>query len=129
MITKHFTKEKGLPLLLKLQEHPTKEMQFFTTNYLDNFAKDNAEVILKLEDYFKTSLFNINTNRPTKIRVYKFLEQEALKNEEVAKMTVRIIRAILDTKTIRDISNNIDVLLSIKDKYPEIEIPLLIKTT
>ena len=129
MITKHFTKEKGLPLLLKLQEHPTKEMQFFTTNYLDNFAKDNAEVILKLEDYFKTSLFNINTNRPTKIRVYKFLEQEALKNEEVAKMTVRIIHAILGTKTIRDISNNIDVLLSIKDKYPEIEIPLLIKTT
>ncbi|MBV1924855.1 MAG: WGR domain-containing protein, partial [Flavobacteriaceae bacterium] len=46
MITKHFSDEKGLPLLLKLQEHPTKRMQFFVTNYLEAYAKDNSEVIL-----------------------------------------------------------------------------------
>ena len=56
MITQHFSEEKGLPLLLKLQEHPTKDMQFFVTNYLENYAKDNPDVILKLETFFKTSL-------------------------------------------------------------------------
>lgn len=126
MVTKYFSEEKGLPLLLKLQEHPTKNMQFFVTNYLDAYAKNNVEVILKLEHYFKTSLFNINTHRATKTRIYSFLEQESLKNEEVAKMTVRIINSILDTKTIKDKSKNIDVLLAIKEAYLAIEVPLQI---
>ncbi len=127
MITKHFSNEKGLLLLEKLQEHPTKEMQFFVTNYLKSFAKDNPKVIIQLKDYFKTSLFNINTNRATKTRVYSFLEAEAVKNEEVAKMTIDLISAVLDTKTIIDKSKNIDVLLAIAAEFPALEIPLLIK--
>lgn len=126
MITKHFSDEKGLPLLLKLQEHPTKRMQFFVTNYLEGYAKDNPEIILQLEPYFKTSLFNINSNRVTKTRIYAFLEQESLKNEAIAKMTVGIINSILDTKTITDKSKNIDILLAIAVQYPTLEVPLLI---
>ncbi len=126
MITKHFSNEKGLLLLQKLQEHPTKEMQFFVTNYLNSFAKDNPKVILQLKDYFKSSLFNINKNRATKTRVYKFLEEEAIKNEAVAKMTIEIINAVLDTKTITDKSRNIDILLAITAKFPVLEVPLLI---
>ena len=128
MITAHFSEEKGLPLLMKLQEHPTKDMQFFVTNYLETYAKDNPDVILKLETYFKTSLFNINTHRATKTRIYAFLEQESVKSKVVAEMTVRLINSILGTKTIKDRSNNIDVLLSIYDEFPEIEVPLLIKS-
>tara|TARA_R110002126_G_scaffold274775_1_gene419989 strand:+ start:10923 stop:13961 length:3039 start_codon:yes stop_codon:yes gene_type:complete len=129
MITKHFSNEKGLYLLEKLQEHPTKEMQFFVTNYLNAYAKDNLKVILELEDYFRTSLFNINTNRATKTRIYAFLEQEATKDEAVAKMTINIISSILDTKTITDRSKNIDILLEIAGSFPGLEIPLSIKTT
>lgn len=128
MITSHFSEDKGLPLLLKLQEHPTKDMQFFVTNYLETYAKDSPEVILKLETYFRISLFNINTHRATKTRIYAFLEQESIKNKAVAEMTVGLIHSISGTKTIKDRSNNIDVLLSIADVFPEIEIPLLIKT-
>ncbi|WP_042505667.1 WGR domain-containing protein [Algibacter lectus] len=128
MITAHFREEKGLPLLIKLQEHPTKDMQFFVTNYLETYAKDSPDVILKLETYFKTSLFNINTHRSTKTRIYAFLEQESVKSKVVAEMTVRLINSILGTKTIKDRSNNIDVLLSIYDVFPEIEVPLLIKS-
>ena len=127
MIATHFTEDKGLPLLLKLQEHPTKTMQFFVTNYLDNYARDNAAVILKLESYFKTSLFNINTNRVTKTRIYTFLKQESIKNREVAEMTVRLIHAVLGTNIITDQSHNIDMLLTIAEIHPEIEVPLLIK--
>lgn len=126
MISIYFTKDKGLPLLLKLQEHPTKEMQFFVTNYLDGFAKDSPDVILKMESYFKTSLFNINTNRPTKERIYSFLEQESIKNINVAEMTIRIIDSILGTKTKVDISHNIDLLILINESHPELDIPLLI---
>lgn len=127
MITKHFFNEKGLPLLEKLQEHPTKEMQFFVTNYLKSYAKDNPKVILQLEDYFRTCLFNINTNRATKTRVYLFLEEEAVKNEAVAKMTIGLINSVLDTKIIIDKSRNIDVLLAIVLKFPALNVPLQIK--
>jgi hypothetical protein len=127
MITKHFSNEKGLPLLEKLQEHPTKEMQFFVTNYLKSYAKDNPKVILQLEDYFRTCLFNINTNRATKTRVYLFLEEEAVKNEAVAKMTIGLINSVLDTKIIIDKSRNIDVLLAIALKFPALNVPLQIK--
>lgn len=127
LITTHFTEEKGLPLLIKLQEHPNKNMQFFVTNYLETYATNNVEVILKLELYFNTSLFNINTHRTTKTRIYSFLEQELKKHKEVALMTVRIIKNILDTKTVKDRSRNIDLLLIVSEYYPEIENPLTIK--
>lgn len=127
LITKHFSDEKGLPLLLKLQEHPTKNMQFFVTNYLEKYASDNVPVILKLESYFKTTLFYINTNRATKTRVYNFLEQESRKHKEVAIMAVRILTSVLGSKTITDRDQILDILLMISETYNEIEIPLLIK--
>ncbi len=128
MITTHFSEEKGLPLLLKLQEHPTKAMQFFVTNYLENYASNKVEVILQLESFFKTTLFNINTNRVAKSRIYAFLKQEAIKNEAVAKMTIKLIKSVLGTKTKIDNSNNIDLLLEIMDAFPNLENPLIIKT-
>ncbi|WP_299675283.1 WGR domain-containing protein [uncultured Tenacibaculum sp.] len=127
LITKHFSEEKGLPLLLKLQEHPTKEMQFFVTNYLKEYATDNVPVILKLESYFKTTLFYINTNRSTKTRVYSFLEQESKKYKEVALMSIRILTSVLGSKTITDRDYILDILLMITETYNDIEVPLIIK--
>lgn len=128
MVTTHFRAEDGLQLLLKLQEHPTKTMQFFTTNYLDTYAKDTPEVILKLESFFKTTLFNINTNSAAKARVFAFLEKEATQNVIVARMTIRILDAIIATKTIKDKSKCIDIMLAIQEVFPAVETPLIIKT-
>lgn len=127
MVNKHFSEEKGLPLLINLQEHPTKGMQFFVTNYLDKYASDNVPVTLQLERYFKTTLFYINTNRATKTRVYAFLEKEAIKYKEVAEMTVRILTHVLDTKTITDKDKIIDLLLTISETHSDVEMPLLIQ--
>ncbi|GGX20076.1 WGR domain-containing protein [Aquimarina muelleri] len=127
MVTTRFRKEEGLQLLLKLQEHPSKTMQFFTTNYLDTYARDAPEVILKLEAFFKTTLFNINTNSAAKARVYGFLEKEGVKDPLVANMVIRVLDSVLATKTIKDKSKCIDIMLAIKETFPEIEIPLIIK--
>ncbi|MDY8135077.1 hypothetical protein [Aquimarina sp. 2201CG5-10] len=127
MITTRFRKEDGLQLLLKLQEHPSKTMQFFTTNYLNTYAKDRPEVILKLEAFFKTTLFNINRNSAAKSRVYGFLEKEGVKDQLVARMVIRVLDTVLATKTVKDRSKCIDILLAIKEAFPEIEIPLTIK--
>lgn len=128
MITTHFLEEKGLELMLKLQEHPTKSMQFFVTNYLDKYAKNQPNVILKLEDYFRTVLFYTNESRAAKTRIYAFLAQESVKEESVARMAIRIVDSILGTKTKRDISQNIDLLLGIHEAFPDLEIPILVKS-
>ncbi|MCD8405577.1 WGR domain-containing protein [Tenacibaculum dicentrarchi] len=127
LITTHFSEEKGLPLLVSLQEHPTKNMQFFVTNYLEGYASDNIKVILQLEDYFKTTLFYINTNRATKTRVYSFLENQSKKYKEIAEMTVRVLTAILDTKTAIDKNKVIEILITISEIHTDVEVPLLIK--
>jgi hypothetical protein len=126
LVTNNFSNEMGVDLLLKLQEHPAKGMQFFTTNYLDSYAKGNVEVCLKLESFFKAVLFNINFGRATKSRVFTFLENESIKEIQVAKMTVRLISSILGTKTEIDKSRSLDLLLSISEEHPEIEVPLTI---
>lgn len=127
MVTTHFTNDKGLELLLKLQEHPSKGMQFFATNYLANYAKDNPEVTLKLKSFFKTVLFNINEGRSTKTRVFAFLEQEVIKNEQVAQMTIDLLDAILNTNIMTDQSRCIDLLLTISEYYPNLTVPLTVK--
>jgi predicted DNA-binding WGR domain protein len=128
MITLHFEKERGLELLKHISEHPTKEMQFFTTSFLNGYAKDNTEVILELEAFFKTILFNINENRASKKRVFEFLKEESIKNKEVAEMSLGLFNSILASISITDKSESIDGLLLIKEHYPELSIPLKIKT-
>ncbi|NOQ73176.1 MAG: hypothetical protein GQ574_14310 [Crocinitomix sp.] len=127
LVLTHFTENKGLDLLLKLQEHPSKGMQFFATNYLDNYAKDKPEVILQLKGFFKSILFNINENRATKTRVFAFLEQETIKSEVVANMIVDLVNGILTTETRIDQSHCIDLLLTVAEVHPHIQIPITVK--
>jgi hypothetical protein len=127
MIVTHFKEERGLELLLHLSEHPSKTMQFFATNYLDTYIKDNPEKIVELEAFFKTTLFNINTNRPSKARVFSFLEKESVKSEKVAVMTIKLLNSILVTKSIKDKSSCLDILLAINEEFPELTIPIKIK--
>ena len=47
--------------------------------------------------------------------------------KEVAKMTVRILTNVLDTKTITDKNKIIDLLLTITETHSDVEVPLLIK--
>ena len=128
IVKKTFKEENGLELLLKLQEHPTKSMQFFATNYLQSYAANNPEVIFKLKDFFKTILFSINENSVAKQRIYKFLKQESLKNKDVAEMTITLMNALLATHAIQDKSTCIDILLTINEHDDSLEIPITIKS-
>ncbi|MCI5056334.1 MAG: hypothetical protein MRY83_09505, partial [Flavobacteriales bacterium] len=127
LVTKLFKEETGVELLLRLQEHPSKSMQFFTTNFLQTQAQDRPEVILKLDHFLKTTLFNINENAATKKRVYQFIKEESIKDQNVAKMAVDILNSVLATSTMKDKDESIDILLNIHEKYPEIKIPVTLK--
>ncbi len=124
LITKHFKNEDGTAYLLKLSQHPRAELQLFATNYLTRFAGDNLANIQQLEHYFITVLSLVNKARVAKDRVFHFLLTESMKEEEVAKLTVKILTRISALSAIEDKATCLEILRDIQDKYPFITTPI-----
>jgi predicted DNA-binding WGR domain protein len=124
LVSQVFNEGMGVELISKLHEHPAPSMQLFATNYLEKYAAGNNALILKMEGFFRTALFGINRGKITKKRVYAFLETESLRDEEMAKMSVKILTDISSTSAIGDQSSCLDLLLTIKEKYPHLEVPV-----
>ncbi|MEM7104775.1 MAG: WGR domain-containing protein [Bacteroidota bacterium] len=124
IVSKVFKTEYGLELLEKLAEHPSGNMLLYASNYLDGYAKDKPEVILRLEHYFKTILMSVNRNSALKQRAFRFLENESKKDPSVAKMTAGILSNILMTNAKGDKSKSIEILLTISEVFPEVITPV-----
>lgn len=125
----YFEEENGAEYLLKLSEHPSRNMQFFATNYLENYATDSVEKFEKLAAYFVRVLSLVNRSRPAKDRVLKFMETEALKNERIAEIAAEILARQSATLAIGDKAKMIETMLKIRRKFPEISLPIKINQT
>jgi len=102
MITRRFREEDGELYLTKLSQHPTREMQFFVTHFLEQHATDSTSIILKLEHFFQTALSAVHTARVSKSKVQQFLLKEALKKEAVATMAHKLFHHHAVTCAIED---------------------------
>lgn len=129
LLLTYFETENGVEYLLKLSEHVSASMQLFATNYLENHAADSPETLEKLAPYFTRVLSLVNRSRPAKDRVLKFLETEALKNEESAKIAAKILIRQSATLAIGDKAKMIESMLKIRRQFPEINLPIKINQT
>ena len=127
LITREFTEDAGPEYLLKLSEHPTADLQLFVTNYLTDFGSDNLQRLESLEPYFVSILSRVNRSRVAKDRVYSFLQMELQKSEEAATIIAPILDRISATCAIGDKATTIELMLELKEKYPNIELPIEIK--
>jgi len=125
----YFEEENGAEYLLKLSEHPSRSMQFFATNYMENYATDSVEKFEKLAAYFVRVLSLVNRSRPAKDRVLKFMETEALKNEKIAEIAAGILARQSATLAIGDKAKMIETMLKIRRTFPEILLPIKINQT
>lgn len=125
----YFEEENGAEYLLKLSEHPSRNMQFFATNYLENYAADSPEKFERLAAYFVRVLSLVNRSRPAKNRVLKFMETEALKNEKTAAIAAGILARQSATLAIGDKAKMIETMLKIRRAFPEISLPIKINQT
>lgn len=121
MMTTFFQSEHGTDYLLKLSQHPSVSLQLFASNYLEQFATNDLEHFITLKPYFKTVLTQIFKGGTTKKAVFNFLEQEALKNEQIASHVIEILNEVSLTVAIRDKARCIQVLHKIKKVYPELD--------
>jgi predicted DNA-binding WGR domain protein len=127
MIAKFFKTEEGGRYLLQLSQHPSQNLQQFATNYLESYAADQPETIHKLEQYFITVLSQVNRSGVAKLRVFQFLEAEALKNEAVARMIAQIMSRQSATLAVADKAATLKVMMAIHKKYPHIKMAMQAK--
>jgi predicted DNA-binding WGR domain protein len=122
----HFQPEYGWEYLLKFSEHPSADMQEFATNYLENYARDRCDRLHQLTPYFITILSQVNRARAAKDRVFAFLNAEAQKSAEAAQIVAEILTRQSLTISIGDRANMIQMMVKIKQKFPEIALPIVL---
>ncbi|MBX7171685.1 MAG: WGR domain-containing protein [Pyrinomonadaceae bacterium] len=128
LIQTYFKSENGIEYMLKLSEHPAPEMSLFVTNYLENYAANSPEKIAELEMYFVRVLSLVNRSRMAKNRILAFLENEAMKDEKSAQTIAGILARQSATAAIGDKAKTIESMLKIRRKFPEISLPIQVKT-
>ena len=127
VVTSNFKQEYGQEYLLKFSEHPSADMQMFVTNYLETYAVDDEDRLHKLVPYFVTVLSGVNKGSVAKKRIFQFLEAEAVKNEESARIVAEVLTRQSATMAIADKATAIRVMLRIGKLYPGIEMPIRVK--
>lgn len=129
LLLKYFRAENGAEYLLKLSEHPAANMQLFATNYLEDYAAGSIEKFERLAPYFGRVLSLVNRSRAAKNRSLRFLETEALKNEDSARIAAAVLARYSATAAVGDRARMIEAMLKIRRKYPNVALPIKIKPT
>ncbi len=128
LVTRYFNEADGQEYLLKFSEHPTTDMQVFATNYLENYAVNNPERLQQLKPYFISVLSRVNKGRVAKQRIFAFLDKEAQRSEEAARIVAEILTRQSVTMAIGDKAIAIQSMVKIKKIYPHLELPIQVKS-
>ncbi len=128
LVSRYFHGSYGQDYLLKFSEHPSTDMQIFATNFLSDYAANNVERLRDLQPYFISVLCQVNRGRVAKQRVFSFLDREAEKSEEAARVVADIFTRQSATIAIGDKAKAISIMLKIHNSYPEIYLPILVKS-
>ncbi|WP_235018877.1 HEAT repeat domain-containing protein [Tolypothrix sp. NIES-4075] len=127
LLTRNFQQADGQEYLLKFSEHPSADMQLFATNYLQEYAVDNPERLRELMPYFISVLCRVNSGRVAKKRIFAFLDAEAQKSEEAAKVVAEVMTRQSLTMAIGDKAKAIQIMLKIHKNYPQFSLPIDVK--
>jgi hypothetical protein len=124
LITKFFKTKHGTEYLLKLSQHPAKNVQLFASGFLQHYAQGNIENILQLKAYFVSVLSSVNKGRVAKDRVLNFLITEAQKDKQVARFFAEILEDNAITVAIMDKEKFILAMCDLHAQYPDIKLPI-----
>ncbi|MDH5680390.1 MAG: WGR domain-containing protein [Spirochaetota bacterium] len=127
LITQYFKEENGQEYLLKMSEHPSSSLQLYATNYLERYASGDSDRINQLSPYFKRVLCGVNKGRIAKGRVFHFLEQEADKTIDSARIIADILTFVSATISVESRHRAIEIMTKIHKTYPDITMPLRAK--
>lgn len=129
MITRWFEKDNGFDYLLKLSQHPDSRMQLFASGFLDQYAKNNYDMLQKLGGFLITLLSQVNRGRTAKLRAIQLLHTEALASEQNAVLISAIFNRMSATASIQDKALYIKAMLEISKAFPSVNLVLKVNET
>lgn len=127
LLTTFFNAGDGEIYLMRLSQHPSRNVQLFVTNYLADYAAGNVEIIKQLRSYFITVLSQVCSGRIAKDRIIAFLNQEALQNEVIAELVADIYAQQSVTLSIMDKADYIEGMHALHRRYPELKLPIVVQ--
>lgn len=129
MITRWFEKDNGFDYLLKLSQHPDNRMQLFASGFLDQYARNNYDMLQKLGSFLITLLSQVNKGRTAKLRAIQLLSTEALASEQNAVLISAIFNRMSATASIQDKALYIKAMLEISKAFPSVNLVLTVSET
>jgi len=124
LIGRYLKDEDGPEFLLKLSQHPRPEVQVYAAQYLEKYAAGNPGYLEKLSAYCTTVLMQVNKSRKAKDLVFNFLEREALQSEKNAGAIAVILDRVSLTAVQDDKAQCIRLMRDVREKYPNVVLPL-----
>ena len=128
LILKFFKQKDGPEYLSKLSQHPSKNVQLFSTQFLNDFASNNPEKIISLKWFFMTVLSSVYKARVSKNRVMSFLMTESIKSKRIAVFSADIFAHHSVTINTMDLEKYIAAMVQIKNTYPDVDVPIELPT-
>jgi predicted DNA-binding WGR domain protein len=128
LVGKCFQQQDGLEYLLKFSEHPTTDMQLFASQYLEDYASGNIKRLQELMPYFTRVLGQVNRARIAKQRIFAFLNSEAIKSEDAAKLVVELLTRQSGSIAIGEKAHALETMLKIHQLYPQLSVPISVKS-
>jgi predicted DNA-binding WGR domain protein len=124
LVQTHFRERDGATLLLRLSEHPGRNVQLFATNYLERFAGGAPERLHELIPFFTSVLSRVNSGRLAKKRVFAFLEKEAVHSEAQAVAVLNLLERVSASCSIETRARAIEIMCAIHARLPHLPSPL-----
>ncbi|MEZ0610266.1 hypothetical protein ACAW74_17245 [Fibrella sp. WM1] len=125
LIARYFTDEQGPTYLMRLSQHPSANVQLFTTNYLQQYAANNPERLRGLSFYFRTVLMRANQGRLAKDRILAFLGQEGMRSAENARFVGQLLTEVSATSAIGDKATCLQWLSALQNQFPDTPVPFV----
>jgi hypothetical protein len=111
----------GPEYLIKLTEHPRASMQEFASGYLERYAGGHPERIEEMGWFFASVLSRVRAGATAKRRALEFLEVEAARSPDGARVAAGILRRAAATIAVRERARAIEILTRIAVTHPEVD--------
>lgn len=114
-------------IVSRISEHPHRSMRAFTLDLVTAIEKliQGSAPLSQLTPFFRAALFDLKPERAIKDRVIQFLLEHGLKSEDQAREASQLLNDLLFTDTKADFDPILEVLVTLKLTYPELETPAL----
>lgn len=121
LLMANFKNEDGLQYIMQLSEHPSQNLQLFVSTFLESELTGKPHKISELLPFIVNCLTRVNKGRVIKQRLFIFLENEALKNKDIAGLIQPVIYELSATCGVELKAVCLSIMVKIRSKWGVIE--------